>query len=92
MAALRAQVGWMLRGRSHTATALDGLTRDLQALQQKVAAIEAAVHDLQRGQADLGARQLDEFDRVRAAVAAATDDLTARVNATYERLRTGSDA
>lgn len=86
-AGLRGQIGWMLRGRSHTTGALDALSNDLRDLQQKVAGLEAAIHDLQRSQRDLDARQLDEFDRVRAAVAVATDDLTARVEATQAQVR-----
>lgn len=86
-ARFRAQIAWMLRGRAHTTGALDALSNDLRALQHKVAGLEAAIHDLQGGQRELGARQLDEFDRVRAAVAAVTDDLTARVEATQSQLR-----
>lgn len=83
----------MVRGRAQTVSALDALTRDLQALQEKVAGLEVAIRDLHRGQDDLRARQLDEFDRVRAAVAAATDDLSARVSATQAALRsTAGDA
>ena len=84
---LRAQLGWMLRGRTHTVAALDSLTADLQALQAKVASLEVALHDVQRAQHDLGTRQLDEFDRVRAAVATVTDDLTARIEATRAEVR-----
>jgi len=87
MATIRARLGWIVRGRDHTVAALDTLTRDLQSLQQKVADLDRAIEDLRRGQVDLGARQLDEFDRVRAAVAQATDDLTARVVATQQRVR-----
>ena len=79
MAGVRSQIGWMLRGQSRTVGALDVLSNDLRELQQKVAAIETAIGDIHCGQRELTNRQLDEFDRVRAAVAAATDDLTARV-------------
>lgn len=87
MATMRARLGWIVRGQHHTVTALDTLTRDLQALQQKVADLERAIDDVRRSQVDLDTRQLDEFDRVRAAVAQATDDLTARVVATQQRVR-----
>ena len=87
---LRGQIGWMVRGRAHTVGTLEALSNDLRQLQQQVAGLEAAVHDLQRGQAAMGARQLDEFDRVRASLAAATDDLVARVEATQAQVR-GSD-
>ncbi|HEY0518169.1 MAG TPA: hypothetical protein VGC84_01655 [Ilumatobacteraceae bacterium] len=52
-----------------------------QVLQQRVAIIEEQVATLNKELALLRDRQLDEFDRVRAAVAAATDDLVARVDA-----------
>jgi prefoldin subunit 5 len=55
-------------------SALESLTADLQALQQQVAALQVKI-------AAIDARQLDEFDKVRAAVAGATDDLMARVDA-----------
>lgn len=85
MAGLRATFGWVLRGRDHTVPVLEALTRDLQELQAKVAALETALADLRNDQQLLGERQLDEFDRVRVAVGRATDDLTARVNAVLER-------
>ena len=87
MAGLRAQLSWMIRGQAHTAVALQTLSVDLRELQAKVASLDAALADIGRGQAALGARQLDEFDKVRVAVAVATDDLTARVNAVHEQLR-----
>ena len=52
-----------------------------------MAAIETAIGDIHRGQRELSNRQLDEFDRVRAAVAAATDDLTARVASLQDEVR-----
>jgi septal ring factor EnvC (AmiA/AmiB activator) len=90
MAGLRAQLGWLVRGQRSTTAALDSLSLDLRELQQKVAALEGTIADLGRGQAALDARQLDEFDRVRAAVADATDDLTERVNAVHDQLRARS--
>ena len=86
----RAQLGWMIRGGASTRAALDSLSLDLRELQQKVAGLEAAIHDLQRGQINLTGRQLDEFDAVRAAVAAATDDLMKRVQAMDARSRASS--
>jgi hypothetical protein len=71
--ALRSQLSWLVNGRASTQSTLDSLTADLQALQLKVAALQPKV-------AELEARQLDEFDKVRAAVAGATDDLMARVD------------
>lgn len=66
--------------------ALDSLSADLRALQAKVADLDATVRALDAAQARLGDRQLDEFDRVRSAVAAATDDLMARVTALADRI------
>ena len=77
--ALRSQVGWIVRGRANTVRTLDALSVDLRALQEKVAAMELRLRDLDIGQAALRERQLDEFDKVRDAVAAATDDLSARI-------------
>lgn len=56
-----------------TMRAVEALTAELHALQSKVAALEV--------------RQLDEFDSIRDAVAAATDDLVARVQAVDARWR-----
>jgi polyhydroxyalkanoate synthesis regulator phasin len=78
---VRSQLSWLVKGRSATQSSLQSLTTDLQALQQKVAAIEAHVSALSKELPLLRDRQLDEFDKVRAAVAAATDDLMARVDA-----------
>jgi predicted nucleic acid-binding Zn-ribbon protein len=78
---LRSQLSWLVKGRSATQSNLQALTTDLQALQQKVAAIEAHVSALSKELPLLRDRQLDEFDKVRAAAAVATDDLMARVDA-----------
>jgi len=90
---MRAQLSWILRGRINTIRTLDALSADLRALQVKVDAIQARVDsaegrlsDTERGQVMLRERQLDEFDRTREAVVAATDDLAARVAALHERL------
>ncbi len=76
---LRSQLNWLVKGRATTQSTLDSLTADLQALQLKVAALQPKV-------AEIEARQLDEFDKVRAAVAAATDDLMARVDAVRQQV------
>jgi uncharacterized protein YceH (UPF0502 family) len=67
---VRSQMSWL---RNSQAAA--------QALQQRVATLEEQVAALQKDLALLRDRQLDEFDKVRAAVADATDDLMARVDA-----------
>jgi peptidoglycan hydrolase CwlO-like protein len=87
MNGFRAQVGWLMRGRAQTATALDALSRDLRELQAKVATIETAIRDVQTGQRELGTRQLAEFDAVRSAVAVATDDLSERMNSLHAQVR-----
>ena len=71
---LRSQLSWLKSGQAATQATLEALTRDLQELQQKVEAMQPKI-------ASMEARQLDEFDKVRMAVAAATDDLMARVDA-----------
>ncbi len=71
---VRNQLSWIVNGRGATQSTLESLTSDLQALQLKVA-------DLQLKLAAIETRQLDEFDKVRSAVAGATDDLMARVDA-----------
>ncbi|HEY7626900.1 MAG TPA: hypothetical protein VH761_07525 [Ilumatobacteraceae bacterium] len=71
---VRSQLSWIVKGRDSTQATLASLTADLQALQAKVAALEVQM-------ATMDVRQLDEFDKIRDAVAAATDDLTARVEA-----------
>jgi polyhydroxyalkanoate synthesis regulator phasin len=71
---VRNQLSWVISGRAATQSTLASLTADLQALQLKVA-------DLQLKVAAMETRQLDEFDKVRTAVAGATDDLMARVDA-----------
>jgi polyhydroxyalkanoate synthesis regulator phasin len=77
---LRSQLSWLVKGQAATQSTLESLTHDLQALQQKVAAIESQVGGLSKELPLLRDRQLDEFDKVRAAVANATDDLMARVD------------
>jgi predicted nucleic acid-binding Zn-ribbon protein len=84
---VRSQLSWLVKGRAATHSTLESLTTDLQALQQKVAALETHVSSLSKELPLLRDRQLDEFDKVRASVAAATDDLMARVDA----LRQGID-
>ena len=74
----------MIRGRSATLAALESLSLDLRALQQKVAGLEA-IRTTCVAISVGWAAQLDEFDSIRAAVAAATDDLVARVEAVDAR-------
>lgn len=63
------------------------LAGEVRTLRERVEHLERIVGQLQSGQHDLGERQLREFDGVRRAVAAATDDLTARVNAVLQRVQ-----
>ena len=78
---VRSQLSWLVKGRAATHSTLQSLTSDLQALQRKVAEIEDHVSTLSKELPLLRDRQYDEFDKVRSAVAGATDDLTARVDA-----------
>jgi hypothetical protein len=85
--ALRAQLAWLLKGSSTTNSTLDALSLDLRELQQKVVGLEGSLEQMRRAQQQLGERQLDELDRIRGAVAAATDDLVERVNAVDARVQ-----
>ena len=73
---VRSQLSWVIKGRATTQAALESLSTDLRALQDKVSKELPLLRD----------RQLDEFDKVRAAVAAATDDLMARVEALRQQV------
>ncbi|MEO8266789.1 MAG: hypothetical protein ABI706_14905 [Ilumatobacteraceae bacterium] len=83
---VRSQLSWLVKGRSATQATLQSLTTDLQALQGKVAAMETHVAALTKELPLLRDRQLDEFDKVRTAVAGATDDLMARVDALRQQV------
>ena len=85
MGAIRSQVGWMLRGRTNTVRTLDALSQDLRDLQEKVVGLEQQLRELHLAQNALRERQLDEFDRVRAAVTDAVDDLATRIAAVDAR-------
>jgi uncharacterized protein (DUF3084 family) len=87
---VRAQLSWMAKGRAQVVPALDALSADLRALQAKVAELETSVNRLATAQASLDDRQLDELDRIRTAVASATDDLAERMTAVEARARSGS--
>ncbi len=83
---VRSQLSWLVKGGAATHSTLQSLTTDLQALQAKVAAMEADVAALRKELPLLRDRQLDEFDKVRTAVAGATDDLMARVDALRQQI------
>jgi outer membrane murein-binding lipoprotein Lpp len=85
---VRSQLSWLVKGRAATQSTLQSLTTDLQALQSKVAAMEAHVAALGKELPLLRDRQFDEFDTVRTAVAGATDDLIARVDALRQQIET----
>jgi molecular chaperone GrpE (heat shock protein) len=72
---VRSQLSWLRKSQAAT-----------QVLQQQVAVLEEQVASLNKEVALLRDRQLDEFDKVRAAVAGATDDLIARVDALRQRV------
>jgi uncharacterized protein YceH (UPF0502 family) len=67
---LRSQLSWLRNSQAAS-----------QSLEQRVTAIEEQLATLNKELSLLRDRQLDEFDKVRAAVAGATDDLVARVDA-----------
>ena len=83
---VRSQLSWLVKGRAATQSTLQSLTSDLQELQRKVAAIEEHVNSLSKELPLLRDRQYDEFDKVRSAVAGATDDLMARVDALRQQV------
>ena len=83
---VRSQLSWLVKGRAATQSTLQSLTTDLQELQRKVAAIEDHVNTLSKELPLLRDRQFDEFDKVRSAVADATDDLLARVDALRQQV------
>ena len=76
---VRSQLSWLVKGRVATQSTLESLTLALQDLQLKVAALQPQVGAIE-------ARQLDEFDKLRDAVAGATDDLMARVDALRQQI------
>ena len=83
---VRSQLSWLVKGQAATQSTLQSLTSDLQELQRKVAAIEEQVNTLNKELPLLRDRQYDEFDKVRSAVAGATDDLMARVDALRQQV------
>ena len=83
---VRSQLSWLVKGRAATQSTLQSLTSDLQDLQRKVAAVEEHVNSLSKELPLLRDRQYDEFDKVRSAVAGATDDLMARVDALRQQV------
>jgi polyhydroxyalkanoate synthesis regulator phasin len=83
---VRSQLSWLVKGRAATQSTLQSLTADLQELQRQVAVIEEHVNSLSKELPLLRDRQYDEFDKVRSAVAGATDDLMARVDALRQQV------
>ena len=83
---VRSQLSWLVKGRAATQSTLQSLTADLQELQRKVEAIEERVNSLSKELPLLRDRQYDEFDKVRSAVAGATNDLMARVDALRQQV------
>ena len=83
---VRSQLSWLVKGRVATQSTLQSLTTDLQELQRKVEDIEERVNSLSKELPLLRDRQYDEFDKVRSAVAGATNDLMARVDALRQQV------
>lgn len=91
MAAWRARLSWMLNGRQQVIPSLDALTRDLQDLQAKVAALGDAVARMETAVRGADAERLAELERIRRSVTDAADDLQARFAAwTAAQERTGT--
>jgi len=72
---VRRRLGWYVSG-----------SRTTDDLQVRVADLERQVAALTKELALLRDRQLDEFDKVREAVAAATDDLMVRLDALRQQV------
>jgi hypothetical protein len=72
---VRSQLSWLIHARATT-----------RSLVQRIEATELQMTALQKEISLLSDRQLDEFDKVRAAVAGSTDDLMARVDALRMRV------
>jgi hypothetical protein len=74
MAGLRSQVAWWLHGAAQTQAALEALGADLRELQHRTDRIEITLSGIER-------ERLGDIAQLRQAVADATDDLVARVEA-----------
>lgn len=81
MAGMRQQLSWLVRGRANTERVLAALTADLQALQQKVDALDRRLGEVALSNEAVATRQLDGFDAIRVALGEAVDDLTERIAA-----------
>ena len=86
MSGVRAQLSWLLRGRANTAAALESLAADLRDLQHKTSDLQRTTSELQVAVAQIEARRGDDVEALRRQVAAATDDLPARVAALNARV------
>jgi hypothetical protein len=84
---VRSTIGWVTRGRANTTATLDALSADLVALQTRVDELTASVQRIDRSVSreidDVRQQQLVEFDKVREAVIATTDDLAERIAALH---------
>ena len=95
MSRLRAHLGWLLRGHVHVGDALEGLSRDLRELQQKVGELDDAIAAMPK-QVEIGristelaisnAAQLKHLQATRDACDRASDDLAERISAIHARL------
>ena len=95
MSRLRAHIGWLLRGHVHVGDALEGLSRDLRELQQKVGELDDAIAAMPK-QVEIGristelaisnAAQLKHLHATRDACDRASDDLAERISAIHARL------
>ncbi|MEP7045396.1 MAG: hypothetical protein ABI949_01885 [Ilumatobacteraceae bacterium] len=83
---VRSQLSWLVKGGGATQSTLQALTTDLQELQRKVSAMEDHLNTIAKELPLLRDRQYDEFDKVRIAVAGATDDLMSRVEALRQQI------
>lgn len=87
---LRSKVGWMLHGHDNTTRTLDAISTDLRELQQRVDQLSAKLDLAFTGLVEMRERQLTEFEAVREAVIATTDDLSTRVAALHRDVSAAS--
>ena len=86
MPQLRAHLSWLVRGHVHVGDAIEGLSRDLRELQQKVGELDTRIAEVSTELAKTNAEQIKHLSAARSACDTATDDLAERIAALHARL------
>jgi chromosome segregation ATPase len=86
MRQLRAHLSWLFRGHLHVGNAIEGLSRDLRELQQKVGELDVRITEVSIQLAKTNAEQIKHLSAARNACDTATDDLAERIAALHARL------